>query len=109
MINIYIIIIFLISLGDPPSLETNGPLYEALGEDYIEETFKAARNAFGEDTELFLNEAFGSYEMDNVFVVKFFQVLDDLLERNIPIDGVGIQGMREENIGGKNYCLIFLF
>ena len=63
--------------------------YEAIGPSYIAETFHAARKA-DPCARLFLNEYFLSY--DGPKARAFIELVEDLLDEGVPIDGVGIQG-----------------
>jgi len=59
-----------------------------LGRSYIAESFRMAREA-DPSAQLFINEQFGNYAGE--LVELFFDLLEWLLEENVPIDGVGIQ------------------
>lgn len=59
-----------------------------LGRSYIADSFRMAREA-DPSAQLFINEQFGNYTGD--LVELFFDLLEWLLEENVPIDGVGIQ------------------
>ena len=59
-----------------------------LGRSYIAESFRMAREA-DPSAQLFINEQFGNYTGE--LVELFFDLLEWLLEENVPIDGVGIQ------------------
>ncbi len=62
--------------------------YQAMGESYIDEAFKAARSA-DPDAKLFINE-FG-LEEDGERWDAFIQLLNRLQSRGVPVDGVGFQ------------------
>ena len=72
---------------DGPYLDKNIYL-NTLGKDYIAEAFRIAHE-FDPSVQLFLNEQFGNYEGENVEV--FFELLEWLLNEDVPIHGVGIQ------------------
>lgn len=59
-----------------------------LGRSYIAESFRMARAA-DPSAQLFINEQFGNYTGE--LVELFFDLLEWLIEENVPIDGVGIQ------------------
>jgi len=61
---------------------------EALGEEYLDLAFKLARKADPE-VSLFLNEQINDY--DGPSGQAFLKQLERLVERNVPIDGVGLQ------------------
>ena len=64
------------------------PFYEIIGEDYIEECFKIAREELGQDVELYYNEE------DEWFPEKIEEIIKiakKLKEKNVPIDGIGLQ------------------
>ena len=73
-----------------------GPLFRALGVEYIDEAFAIAREeviAAGiPNATLFINEAFSSYDPTNEFNIAFFAMLEGLIARNVPVDCIGIQG-----------------
>lgn len=62
-----------------------------LGDDYIDVAFALAREA-DPDALLFLNEFFLVHDAADSRVAAFRELVVDLLERGVPIDGVGIQG-----------------
>ena len=99
--------------GSPPKVsgEFQGPLYTALGEEYIDEAFMLARNISDQvrpGTKLFVNEAFGSnYDLDSAFIVAFLDLLDRLQARNVPVDCVGIQGHGFFAVPSKNSLMAF--
>ncbi|MCH2664670.1 endo-1,4-beta-xylanase, partial [bacterium] len=72
---------------DGPYLDKNIYL-KTLGKDYIAEAFRIAHEV-DPSVQLFLNEQFGNYEGENVEV--FFELLEWLLNEDVPIHGVGIQ------------------
>ncbi|WP_448061371.1 endo-1,4-beta-xylanase [Cellulomonas hominis] len=62
--------------------------YDVLGPDYVADAFRIAREAFGDDTLLFLND------YDTEFPDRrraLAQVVQRLLDAGVPIDGVGHQ------------------
>ena len=63
--------------------------YEAMGPDYIAEAFHTAREADPE-VRLVLNEFFIAY--DGPKARAFVDLVADLIEQDVPVDGVGIQG-----------------
>ena len=66
-----------------PSLFT-----KTLGEEYIDLAFETAHEA-DPDCSLFLNEQISHY--DSPQAKAFLKLLERLIERNVPIDGVGLQ------------------
>ncbi|UCD84610.1 MAG: endo-1,4-beta-xylanase [Deltaproteobacteria bacterium] len=69
----------------------NNLFYQYLGEEYIDESFSLARAA-DPQARLFLNEYFYVHNPTDERVVAFHALVKRLLERGVPIDGVGIQG-----------------
>lgn len=62
-----------------------------LGVDYIEVALRAA-HAVDPNATLFINEGFGGgYDAEDAKVVGFLALLDYLLQREVPLHGVGIQ------------------
>ncbi|QSB14773.1 endo-1,4-beta-xylanase [Natronosporangium hydrolyticum] len=62
--------------------------YRILGPDYLAHAFHFARDAFGPDVQLYLND------YNTEFPAKreaMFQVVSDLLDAGVPLDGVGHQ------------------
>lgn len=59
-----------------------------LGRSYIAESFRMAQEA-DPSAQLFINEQFGNYTGE--LVELFFDLIEWLLEEDVPIDGVGIQ------------------
>lgn len=62
--------------------------FETLGTRFIDVAFAAAREA-DPDAQLFLNEQFWSYRGERA--MRFLALLEELVDRGVPIDGVGIQ------------------
>lgn len=62
--------------------------YEYLGKDYIANAFKWAHEVDPE-VELFLNEQFDQYDSEKA--ESFLKYVEELVVKDIPIDGVGIQ------------------
>jgi endo-1,4-beta-xylanase len=75
------------SIFKPGKLENNIFL-KYLGEDYIQRTFELARSV-DPDLKLFLNENLFSYT--DKTAEAFLDLIKKLKERNVPVDGVGIQ------------------
>lgn len=75
--------------GDDPAVRyrQDSPWYSALGPDYIEYAFRAARAA-DPDVQLFLNDYNTEYEGRRT---NLLAILDDLASKEVPIDGVGHQ------------------
>ena len=79
---------------DGSGLRTDVPWYSTIGPSYVADSFRRAREA-DPDAMLVLNE-FG-YETDDGFAnaadkrAVTLQVLDDLLEEEVPVDALGIQ------------------
>ena len=71
--------------GDPlfPSIFT-----ESMGEEYIDYAFNIAHEA-DPDCSLFLNEQIGDF--DSPQAAEFLNLLQRLMDRGVPIDGVGLQ------------------
>ena len=78
--------------GDPlfPSIFT-----ESMGESYIDYAFQLARE-FDPDATLYLNEQIPDYESEQG--KAFLDLLQRLLDRGVPIDGVGLQCHNLNNI-----------
>jgi len=72
---------------DGPYLDKNIFL-NTIGRDYIAETFRVAHEV-DPSVQLFLNEQFSRYEGELVGV--FFDLLEWLVEEDVPIHGIGIQ------------------
>nr|WP_176502407.1 endo-1,4-beta-xylanase [Paenibacillus lautus] len=73
--------------GDPDGMRAND-WYKIAGTDYIATAFRAAREAGGPEAKLYIND----YGTDNpVKRGRLFQLVKDLLEQGVPIDGVGHQ------------------
>ena len=62
--------------------------YNAMGREYIAEAFRAARQA-DPNARLVLNEYFNAYNGQKA--AFFLELLEDLIDEGVPIDGVGIQ------------------
>ena len=79
-------------VNEPMSM--NGPYLDkniylnTLGKDYIAEAFLIAHEV-DPTVQLFLNEQFGDYTGEGIEV--FFDLLGDLMTKNVPIHGVGVQ------------------
>ena len=65
--------------------------FETLGEDYVAESFRLAREA-DPDAELVLNEQISWNEYDGLSATEFIDFVRRLLDQGVPIDGVGLQG-----------------
>ncbi len=65
--------------------------YETLGEDYVAESFRLAREV-DPDAELVLNEQISWNEYDGLSATEFIDFVRRLLDQGVPIDGVGLQG-----------------
>jgi endo-1,4-beta-xylanase len=64
------------------------PYLDILGDDYVAQSFLLARQILP-DARLFYND----YSvLDPVKQDKIFRLLEDMLDRGIPVDGIGIQG-----------------
>jgi endo-1,4-beta-xylanase len=78
--------------GSPDGLRVNSPWYRAFGANYIEEAFRVARAA-DPDVLLFYNEL--NLEGDVRWAEKrrtaTLKLLERLVKKNVPIDGLGIQ------------------
>lgn len=64
--------------------------YRFLGEQFIDDSFRRARIADPE-AKLYLNEFFYSYALTDDRVQSFLALLARLRDREVPIDGVGVQ------------------
>ncbi|PHR93150.1 MAG: endo-1,4-beta-xylanase [Robiginitomaculum sp.] len=71
--------------GTAPYRDNNW--YQAVGPEYIDWAFQAARAA-DPDVKLFIND-YNTESPDKQ--ARFLQIIEDLLARNIPLDGVGHQ------------------
>lgn len=80
--------IFVWDCLNEPSQSRN--LLDSLGEEQIRGWFEAARAAAPE-AELYVNEMQILGE-DNVQFRKFTQIVEDMVENDVPFDGVGLQG-----------------
>ena len=73
--------------GDPDGMRAS-EWYHITGTDFIATAFHAAREAGGPDAKLYMND----YGTDNpVKRDRLFQLVQELLEQDVPIDGVGHQ------------------
>jgi len=73
--------------ADPDGMR-NSPWYQITGIDYIETAFRAAREAGGPDIKLYIND----YSTDDAKKRdRLYELVKELLERGVPIDGVGHQ------------------
>ena len=77
-------------------LETTGPnldpanlFYQVLGEQYLDVAFAAA-HAADPAAKLFLNETFA--ELQNAKFSGLVSLVESMVARGVPIDGVGLQG-----------------
>jgi endo-1,4-beta-xylanase len=63
--------------------------YEALGEEYLDDVFHFADEVTGDDTDLY----YAVYGADSVNVKSdaIYDMVERLLDRGVPIDGVGLQ------------------
>lgn len=68
---------------------------ESMGESYIDYAFQLARE-FDPDATLYLNEQITDYESEQA--AAFLGLLQRLLDRGVPIDGVGLQCHHLNNI-----------
>ena len=79
--------------GDPSGTRVGSPWFKAFGSHYIDLAFEVARAA-DPKTPLFLNEE--NLEADAPWAERrrraTLALLETLLKRNVPIDGLGIQG-----------------
>ncbi len=69
-----------------PDCLVHGPFYNVLGASYIDIAFKAARQYAPKGTKLFLNE-YSTADPDRLACLV--QVVRGLVERGVPIDGIG--------------------
>ena len=65
--------------------------FQTLGEEYVAESFRLARET-DPDAELVLNEQISWNEYDGLSATEFIDFVRRLLDRGVPIDGVGLQG-----------------
>jgi len=73
--------------ADPDGMR-NSPWYQIAGIDYIETAFRAAREAGGPDIRLYIND----YSTDDPKKRdRLYELVKELLDRGVPIDGVGHQ------------------
>ena len=64
------------------------PFYEIIGKDYVEQCFKIAREELGNKVELYYNE---EDEWNKEQINGILKTAKDLLYKNVPIDGIGLQ------------------
>lgn len=64
---------------------------DTLGETYVDESFALARAA-DPDAQLVLNEQISASQYDGPSAVDFLDFARRLLDRGVPIDGIGLQG-----------------
>lgn len=86
-------------VNEPLSMSNKGMddslFYRVLGEEYIAEAFRIARRVSPTAT-LFINEDFRNYSTENT--EKFLSMIRQLLENDVPIDGIGIQSHHLYNL-----------
>lgn len=73
--------------GDPNGMR-NSPWYQITGTEFIEVAFRAAREAGGPDIKLYIND-YGTDDPTKRDIL--YNLVKDLLEKGVPIDGVGHQ------------------
>lgn len=73
---------------DDPDGMRNSLWYQITGTEYIETAFHAARKAGGEDIKLYIND-YGTD--DPVKRDRLYELVNELLDKGVPIDGVGHQ------------------
>ena len=64
------------------------PFYKIIGQDYAEQVFKIAREELGEKVELYYNE---EDEWNKPQIDGILKTVKQLLNKNVPIDGIGLQ------------------
>ncbi|MUK87792.1 1,4-beta-xylanase [Ornithinibacillus sp. L9] len=64
------------------------PWYQIAGDDYIKVAFETARKYAGEDAKLYINDYNTEVEPKRTYL---YNLVTDLLEQGVPIDGVGHQ------------------
>ncbi|RKQ32471.1 endo-1,4-beta-xylanase [Oceanobacillus halophilus] len=67
----------------------NSPWYQITGTDYIKVAFETAREVAGEDAMLYINDY--NNEVAGAKRDTFYNLVKDLLDEGVPIDGVGLQ------------------
>lgn len=73
--------------GDPDGMRAS-EWYNITGTDYIETAFRVAREAGGPDIKLYIND----YGTDDVVKRdRLYDLVKEMLEKDVPIDGVGHQ------------------
>ncbi|WP_082918135.1 endo-1,4-beta-xylanase [Oceanobacillus sp. Castelsardo] len=65
------------------------PWYEITGKDFIKVAFETAREYAGEDAMLYINDY--NNEVDDVKRDDFYDLVKELVDEGVPIDGVGFQ------------------
>ena len=76
----------------PLGAERDRSLFQrVLGDTFIDEAFALARAA-DPDAQLFLNEFFYQHRADDARVTAFRVLVQELLDRGVALDGIGIQG-----------------
>jgi endo-1,4-beta-xylanase len=65
------------------------PWYEITGKDFIKVAFETAREYAGEDAMLYINDY--NNEVDDVKRDDFYNLVKELVNEGVPIDGVGFQ------------------
>lgn len=73
--------------GDPDGMRAS-PWYQITGTDFIETAFRAAREAGGPDIKLYIND-YGTDDPKKRD--RIYELVKEMLERGVPIDGVGHQ------------------
>lgn len=73
---------------DDPDGMRNSLWYQLTGTEYIETAFRAARKAGGEDIKLYINDYVTE---DPVKRDRLYELVKELLDKGVPIDGVGHQ------------------
>ncbi len=73
--------------NDPDGMR-NSPWYQITGTDYIETAFRVAREVGGPDIKLYINDYSTDDERKRD---RIYELVKDMLERGVPIDGVGHQ------------------
>lgn len=67
----------------------NSPWYQITGTDYIKVAFETAREVAGDDAMLYINDY--NNEVDDAKRDTFYNLVKELIDEGVPIDGVGLQ------------------
>ncbi|MBE7047013.1 MAG: hypothetical protein E7396_06310 [Ruminococcaceae bacterium] len=77
-------------------------MQDVYGKDMYKDWFKWAREAAGEDCDLYYNEATGPH-----FSPEFLKILDELTELGVDFDGIGLQSHCEETKQPSEFMALY--